>query len=100
MSMVVVVVSLECLIPVVSIVSCIVPSIVLVVVPSEDMPRLDIPLVVVEGWCITDLRIHRGCAVGRGCLHRSGRSCRAGELRTAWLDIVRYHTLDQIMIFL
>ena len=83
MSMVVVVVSLECLIPVVSVVSCIVTGIVLVVVPSEDMPRLDIPLVV-EGWCITDLRIHRGCVVGRGSLHRSGRSCscsssKAGE---------------------
>ena len=83
-SMVVVVVSLECLMTIVSAVSCIVPSIVLVVVPSEDMPRLDIPLVVVEGWCITDLRIHRGCVVGRGSLDRSGRSCscsssKAGE---------------------
>ena len=83
MSMVVVVVSLECLIPVVSIVSCIVPSIVLVVVPSEDMPRLDIPLVVVEGWCITDLRIHRGCVVGRGSLDRSGRSCSCSSSKAA-----------------
>ena len=67
----VVVVSLVCLVPIV--------PVVLVVVPGEDMPWLDMSMVVlvVPSWwevvSITNLRIHRGCVVGRGSLHRSGR---------------------------
>ena len=66
----------------------IVPNI-LVVVPSVHMSWLDIPMVVVtipnnwKVWCMNSLRIYRGCVVGRGSLHRRGRSssssCKEGE---------------------
>ena len=67
-----------------------------VVVPSVHMSRLDIPNMVVvmtihigwKVWCITDLRVHRGCVVGRGSLHRSGRGSgrdrnKAGEEKSS-----------------
>ena len=60
-----------------------------VVVASVDMSWLDIPMVVVtipnswKVWCMNSLRIYRGCVVGRGSLHRRGRSrrgsCNNGE---------------------
>ena len=80
--MVVVVVSMlmivSMLVSIVSILVAVVP-----IVPSVHMARLDISLVVVV-WCINDLlRVHRGCVVGRGSLHRRGGSTtccsKAGE---------------------
>ena len=67
----------------------VVPS-VETVVPIVHMSSLNIPMVVVVAvtgnwkvWSITDLRVDRGCVVGRGSLHRRGRSsscnCNAGE---------------------
>ena len=68
----------------------VVPS-VETVVPRVHMSRTNIPMVVVvmavprnwKVWSITDLRVHRGCVVGRGSLHRRGGSsscnCNAGE---------------------
>ena len=68
----------------------VVPS-VETVVPRVHMSRLNIPMVVVvvavpgnwKVWSITDLRVHRGGIVGRSSLHRregsSSCNCNAGE---------------------
>ena len=78
----------------------VVPMVVVVpIVASEDMPRLDIPMVMMvmrvhRGWKVmsmTHLRVHRGCVVGRGCLHRRGGSSSCSSSQAGEDDSKEHH---------